>query len=786
MIHSIFIISWSYLKRRKWQSFLVGLTIALSTLLFSTTIGLLKSMDQPFDVMFEQLNASHVLLMYDYRESDSDSLRAWFETQPEVISVGKPLPYVALESAVLFEEEELDLSIQLTERHTSEQDRLFFVRGDSLSFPQIGEIWLPDHLAVSHKIEIGDTVRIPTSEGVYPLTVSATVIDPHYASSIFNPTRAWVAPGSLPFMFPVNRLTQLTLGIRLTDPAHIQTILGRFHHEKNFTGHSLEYGLFKSVFMSFYQIISLVLLIFSVLAILISLFIMRTTLSGAIRNDFKLIGLFKASGFTPANVMLIYLIQYLLLALLSLPVGIFGGYLATQAMLKLLLTSVGVGDLAFSFSEPLLITFIGFLILVGILVSLSSRKAAKVEPMEAIRSDPTTGSGFFRPFKNVWEFYHWPVSLLWGISMLFSNPRRTFYTGLSIIMAVFMVLFSVNVSHSFGKLKEQKAAWGLENSDLQVRRNAKISLPLEHQTMLDILEEDSAIISVVPYQYVSAVLPTEKENAPQDILGKAYTGDMSTIGLLNLEGVHPVLPTEVSLCVLTARELSKEVGDSVNLFIEGQHQQFSISGIYQDVSNLGKGFRISEAAISNLDPLFKPEFYALKLRDDIAPQEYEQDLQARLGETIIIEQSIDKRAGIRNTIASMQGAMTLIAVFFLLILFAILFNDTLMSVRDYRRSLGVMKTIGMTKSQLRLAQVHKFLLMGITCLAIGGPTGMVLSPLLISQMTQGLGLTQFPFLTNWVGTLLVIPGMLAFVGLSAWLASGKMVRKSPHELILEF
>ena len=173
MTHSVFIIAWSYLKRRKWQSILVGICIVLSALLFSTTLGLLQGIHKPFDVMYDQLNASHLLLIYDHREVKTEEIQSWFKAQKEVISVAEALPFVSLNSSVIFEEQELDLSIQLMERipNSLGQDQVFFVEGTPAPYPKMGEIWLPDHLANSHGIEIGDSIGIPTNEGFYHLKV---------------------------------------------------------------------------------------------------------------------------------------------------------------------------------------------------------------------------------------------------------------------------------------------------------------------------------------------------------------------------------------------------------------------------------------------------------------------------------------------------------------------------------------------------------------------------------------------------------------------------------------
>ncbi|MCK5367745.1 MAG: ABC transporter permease, partial [Cyclobacteriaceae bacterium] len=376
---SILLISIANIKRRKLQSFLIGSCIALSTLLFSTTLGIMNGIREPFDIMFDQLKASHILLYFDHHQQDTERITQWFSEQFEVESVAQSVPYFTLDEPIIFKGEEIDLNVQLTEHHDGnlEQDKVLILKGEEKKHPAMGEIWIPNHLATANNIQIGDTVGIPVSEGLYPLIVSATLVDPHYASGLFNPTRAWIAPGSLPFILPISKLNRLMLGVRLESPDDIDALWSKFNEAFIYNGKSLQYNLFKSVFLSFYNIISMVLMVFSVLAILAALFILFTTLSGAIASDYQLIGIYKAQGFTPGNVITSYLIQYLLLTMLSLPFGILGSYFATNAVMSSLIKSIGLVNLNFSFFYPFTITIGMFLGLVALLTYLGSRVAGK-------------------------------------------------------------------------------------------------------------------------------------------------------------------------------------------------------------------------------------------------------------------------------------------------------------------------------------------------------------------------------------------------------------------------
>ncbi len=781
---SILLIAFANIRRRKLQSFLVGISLALAVLLFSTTLALLFSMQEPFDQMFQKLRASHLLLFFDHRQEDPQKLANWFAEQPEVVAVSQAVPSHTMEEALIFRDEEIDLTVRLTEHHDlhNEQDRLLILKGEAKAHPGPGEIWIPNHLATNHGIQVGDSIGVPMGGGLFPLSVSALVVDPHFASGLFNPTRAWVAPGGLSFLLPPSQLTDLMMGVRMQSPEAVAPVWNRFQQEYGFGGNSLEYGLFKSVFLSFYQIISLVLLVFSVLAMLASIFILFITLNGAITADTRLIGIYKTQGFTPQNAMAIYLWQYLLLTAISLPIGLLGSAWVTSAILSSLMKSLGLVNLNGSIMLPFAITAVFFFLLVALLSFLAGRKAGRIKPAIAIRSDPVVGSYAFRPFSRWLIHSSVGVPFFIGLRMLFANPKRAAYTAFSLFFAIFLLVFSLNVSHSFARLKENKAAWGLEDADLQVRLNKKIALPLEHRDFIELIQAEPEVKAVIPYSYCRATIPATAEQASRDLVGRAYSGNIDDIGLGNLTGRHPEGDREIGLCVLTAAQLRKQPGDTLDLFIEGQQQSFVVTSIYQDVSNLGQGFRLTGNAMKTLNPLSEPELYALQLHTGVEVSSFRDRLQQTFAETVLLELSVEDRQEIRNTIANMRRTLLLVSVFFLSILLAILFNDALMNIHEFKHSFGVLKTVGMTPVQIRMALVGKIFALTAVCLFVTLPIALWLSPVLISQITQGIGLQEFPFLYDLPGTILLIPGMLLFTSLTVWWASRRVLGIATREL----
>ena len=108
----------------------------------------------------------------------------------------------------IFEGEEvLNLSYILEHHGNSEgQDQLVVLEGEDKDMPEPGEIWLPNHYRSNlPDLEIGDTMHIPTQNGLYPLVISGIVVDPHYSNGLADPNPVWVGPGTLSLLFPLRK-----------------------------------------------------------------------------------------------------------------------------------------------------------------------------------------------------------------------------------------------------------------------------------------------------------------------------------------------------------------------------------------------------------------------------------------------------------------------------------------------------------------------------------------------------------------------------------------------------
>lgn len=783
---SILLITWANLKRRKVQTLLVGICISLTALMFSTLIGVYLGMEKPFDRLFSVLNASHIMMRFDINVHHPEEIINWFEEQPEVLKVSQPRIQRWMPQKLIFDGEELFRGSRLVEHqgNSKKHDQLTILQGATKDFPGPGEIWVPNHWLNNHDMVLGDSIFVPTDYGLFPLKISAIVVDAHYANGLFGGSPAWVGPGGLGLFFPLRELSSVQLGVRLNDAAVTEVVWARFNEAYRFNGMATRYDFFKSIFQVIYRFIASLLTFFAILGIIITFSITVAVVNSAIQSDYKMIGMLKSQGFTNLNVVTVYLIQFFIITLIAVPVGLLASNFMIELVFKSLIIAIGSINFDVSMFWPALVTFFTFLIGVLLITYQTARKAGNISPVTAIRFGGPPPKSFkaanyrlfsLRPSSNL------PIFL--GMRFLLANKKRAFFLFMGLVFVIFVQILYYNGGHSMANLSDNRSSWGLDDADLTVAGGANFTD--EEDTFRTEMEEDDRIDKVVPQGFYFAHLPAQAGKAADLFVGFVYDEDPELLGLDNIEGRHPVFENEISLGVTSSIELNKTLGDTLRLFMEGQLVPFVITGIFQDINNLGRGFKIRLEGVRELNPLYKVDRYSLILEKGEDAKAFKEELIKKYGSTYDIRENEEFEEQLKSILEGLRDVMQIVAWLFLGVLFVTVFNDTVLSIRENQKNLGIFKAVGMTPKELKYALMFKSLLVSILALIIGIPVSLLLIPSGLSHLSAEVGLVEAPYVLYWSYTLMNIPLVIFITIGSVWVASKRILGIKPRVLVRE-
>lgn len=497
------------------------------------------------------------------------------------------------------------------------------------------------------------------------------------------------------------------------------------------------------------------------------------------------IGILKTTGFTPGNIISAYILQVLLICVVSIPVGIFASFFVISRLTVSLLKVLNIADT----DLPFLLIFAGVFAvmtaILGLFTFISAWKAGRVKASDAIRYGEPAGKlrKGGTPAKLAASLAI-PAAL--GINQMVTAKRQNVYNFVVFLAAAFVITFSINTYDSLSHMTKDRTFFGFDSSDISVISQGKdFGVPCDE--LASWLRSDQRVRLVVPSSYISTgVVPENSENPAKSLVGVCYDGDMSALGILNMDGRNPVNSDEIAIASKTSEKYGKKVGDVFNIYIEGRLLKLKVSGIYQTFSNNGQGYRISYDAMKKANPDYELTEMLVKLNDGVDVRNFAADVEGSHGgllSTVIAEDKfVDKTK-------PQTGGMSIVLIFvstvFILLLTATLASSTILFIHKNKKIYGIYKTIGLTPGQIRLSIVSKNLVIALPGMTAGILLSLYALAPALTSICGRMGIVRYPFTANLWRTSIILPFILGICFLSSWISSGRVLKINSRILLNE-
>lgn len=785
-MRSILVMAGANLRKRKAQALLIVLTILMSSLLLATAVGIMTNTDGPLAEVFSRQQGSQLTLLVSGSRQNPAEMAQWWQDQEGVAGV-QLYPYVMYIENVRHNQDTQTMGdIMLTGHPGSPltQDQLVVVEGGGSNAPGLKEIWLPTGYAYSWDIKAGDTMTFILKGQEHEFLVTAIVLDPQFSASMMSPTRLWINQDFLAETYGPEELNSI-IGILFEDYNRYETLWFQFEEflGSPFGGYPIDMDTVQYMYSFVESIIGVILLVFAGVIVLVSVFVIFFTINYAVVSDYKVIGILKAQGFSSRNIKEIYVLQYLLLAGIAIPLGVLLSKPVVGMVMEQMLRSLGIAGNNSSLLLPSIITLAVLMTIILVTAYISAAKGGAIKPAQAIR-DAAPTKGVRKHQLDITRIKTLSVSLLLSLKNTLANRRHSIFLAAAAATMAFVVVFSVNIAHSMNSMGTDLAFWGLDNAEVYITKGSGSTL--SHQEILDRLYQDSRVQAVVTNDVILGAIPAQEGKASKNAIVFLYGGDMDSIGAINLMGRNPLLTNEVSISALSAQYYNKTVGDTLELILEGEKLTFLITGVYQSVSGLGWSYKLQTAAIQAINPDFPVKEYFVKLTPGTDKEVFAQDMQQVLGRDFNF---CTEGASSKLNLAAIGNGMGLVAiilsVIFMAVAFIITFNTTLMSIYAEKKNFGIYKALGMTPLQIRLSLVYKVLALSGIGILIGLPLSLFGSPRILGALIGSIGMMEFPFTVTVLGTLAAIPICLLVGLISAWIPSGRVLSLNPRNLIVD-
>ncbi|MFB6581686.1 FtsX-like permease family protein [Streptomyces sp. NPDC056402] len=727
-------------RRRRLQTFVIGLVVLCSTTTVLLALGLLDAASSPFDRAYAAQRGPHTVATFDTTKASPEQL-AKTADRPGVEAAAGP-----------FEQTVLDVpagwlwmaggSLTVVGRADpgGPVDRIELLEGHWATAP--GEIVIGWYSTGSPGPRLlGTRLEVP---GSAPLTVVG------FAAAASRSAGAWVSPEQMTALRPSAAQMLYRFTRSSTDAELSAALAGATAElpEGSLTGTQTHLAL-RQAFSALADAYLPFMTLFGVLGLLVSTLIVGNVVSGAVVSGYRHIGVLKALGFTPNQVVTVYLTMTAVPAVVGTVLGTLLGNALAVPVLRVAFSGIetgraALGDVGAWVSVVCLLGMPALVLLTALVPALRAHRLPAARAISA-GGAPRTGRGLRVQRLLGGTRLPRPVSL--GLGQPFARPGRTLMTMAAIVLGVTTVTLATGLTSTM--LAFGEAGRGGDGARIHVEAGGPLG------------DRPAPLLGDGPTEERLRSLPgaTGVRARGLALVGLAgqvrpvyanfYRGDDPAAAGRIARGREARAAGEITAGPAFLTQNGLEVGDRVTLAMNGRQVAATVVG------------ELVEGDARSLDATWQTFRH---LSPQASAAEYEVRLAVGADVRAYVEAAEAIDPGLRVSVLDGRNAGTITVVAFssvftvLLSIVAALgvFNTVLLSVRERRRDLGMLKSIGMTPRQVVAMTVTSVAGVGAVGGLLGVPLGLIAHRLVVDHV----GVVSFPESMKDVWDAPLVAGLL--------------------------
>jgi len=545
-------------RKDKFQTICFTAFIAISVMLFAVSVMLFSNLSGAIDGLMDRAMCTDFLQMHA-GEVDFDKINEFAESRDDVKEYqvvrflnldnntfyirGQSLSESTQDNGLCIQNEKFDYLLDLE---------------NEIPYPKRGTIYLPVFYKNQLSVNVGDRVSIFG----YELTVTGFIRDSQMNSAMASSKRFLVNEEDykrLKGLGSEEYLIEFLLnGKEDSDVTSFQTDYEDAGLPSN--GPTITKPLIRLMNVLSDGIMIMIILLVSFVVLVISLISMRLMLLTKVESERREIGTLKAIGISAADIRQLYLKRYSGLVAAGTVIGITVAYIIfipLSAQMKLLYGTSG------NYAASAVYTALGAAV-IGVLIMLFVkavlRKTNRMTAMNALRGTDDSS--------NI--------------------KQRSFGIAAVVALGIVLMIIPVNIYNTLASDKFV-TYMGIGDADYRIDIRQTDNMSKRGQELGKSLAADEKVEDYAIYE--TASVKARLENGEQtNIL--VESGDHSRFQVSYAQGRAPHKAKEISLSYLLADSLHLSVGDNLQLKLNGEDEEYTVTGIYSDITNGGKTSKI--------------------------------------------------------------------------------------------------------------------------------------------------------------------------------------------------
>lgn len=732
--------------RRRVQTVVVALVVLIAVT--SAVLGgtLLVASDGPFDRAFAQQHGAHLTAQFDAARSTTARLEASGRAAGVTASAG-PFPLAVVTPDYGSRRPEEAITVVGRSGPGGAVDAVTLLSGRWATGP--GEIVLNQDLRLPEMLQPkpGDVLDLRDLPGTPSLTVVGT------ARSVSETAGGWATAGQVAALVPPGGTGGYQMLYRYASAATAAQIDTHLAELRSLVGADAVTGTRswlttrqertgnEKLFVPF-------LIAFGVLGVLMAVLIVGNVIAGAVSTGTRRIGILKALGFTPGQVVRAYLGQALIPAAAGAALGAVAGNLLAVGLLAETNRLYGTADTGVSLWLNAAVLG-GALALVAATAWAAASRAGRLRTVDALSvgRTPTPGRGQWAARLFARLPVPRPVSL--GLARPFARPLRSVTMVAAIAFGAAAVTFAVGLASSLQQIQATDNA-----GDVIVHPGRPATGPPPGQgpgpaagpapdpgpaVKLDAAAVGKVIAAQAGTGSYFGTASTEVTVAglTKSVEARTFTGDTSGAGYQMVSGSWFAGPGEIVVATPFLTATHTEVSDTVLLTAGGKQVSARIVGEAFNTEDDGMEILTAAATLAGAEADPRSMEYTITLTAGTDPQAYAEKLDSALKPLDASAAPVNKETD--EMLILLNSLTTLLTVLLIVVAALGVLNTLVLETRERVHDLGVHKALGMAPRQTVAMVIASIVVTGLAGGAVGAAVGVVLQRAVVTDMAGTAG-----------------------------------------------
>ncbi|MGZ4740299.1 MAG: ABC transporter permease [Ilumatobacteraceae bacterium] len=634
--------------------------------------------------------------------------------------------------------------------------------------PDADELVVERSFALNVGISTGDQITVEGPHGSVTFRVVGVYLD---LLDCFYPqcdsATVWVPSSAFSRLDPTGSSTGSLLLVRLTDPssvgafeAHIQSQYGTAVY------HVLDWQDTRHDALTVNQFFGDFLAAFGVFLLIAAGLVILSSVSSLVLARYRELGMLKATGFNPASLTTLVLIENLGIAMVGIAFGVIAGGWLAPAMQLQFAQVLNRGTASYP-ADIIAVTVVVVLAIIAISTMIPAWRSGRLSASLAIARGAVPLSSRPSRLARLARRLGFGTPVAIGLKDSTARPLRAWLAVLTLAVTV------VAITATFGL---QKTVTDIVNDHALVGDPYDMAIDPSRASRPAI---ESALANPGVTSWFTA---TDRRGAVGNYTFhvRVLGGDVAGSGFVIRQGRMMQKPGEVIAGYGLLRALGLAVGDTMPLDVSGGRLVLRIVGWYAESEDSGRIAEITLDDLRRVEPNADPGGYFVDVREPADGPAVRDAVLTATGNTAKVELADSNN----DDLVAFRVAFVIISVLVMAIALVNLVGTTLLGIRERQRDIGILKTVGFTPTQIGVSVAAGGAAYAVAAVIIGVPAGLIASAAMQNAVGKATGIGPGFGSAPEIGVIAVVAGFIVIGCIALAATTARRAARAPVAEIL--